>query len=340
MTMRYPSMPKMMSSPAPLGSPPPQLSTAEDVENGQHPSPWRWGAVPKLSPSSLLRRKQQADAKAAIAAAAQQPHRVSQEQRWQQEEQESDGEDEPHMRYWSLAVISPTNPVRLAGRWLLRRPWFDRSVDVTILINCFTLALRDPTAAACQYSNDAVFNDVLRGLDVVFTSIFVAELGLKLLVNGLWQHPGAYLRDSWNCIDGFVTVISLLGLMPDLCRYLGGLSALRAVRLLRAMKSVPSFGATRAIVQALIDAAPKLVHVGVLLFFIFICFGILGACRAPLPARTARWRGAGLAGCLACASPAPRPSARASLYPPTPPPFLIHREPALHGCLHAAVPRA
>ena len=33
----------------------------------------------------------------------------------------------------------------------------------------------------------------------------------------------------------------------------------------------------KATVQALIDAGPKLTHVGVLLLFTFLCFGILGA---------------------------------------------------------------
>ena len=33
--------------------------------------------------------------------------------------------DEPHMKYSSFGVFSPTNPARLAARTLLQQPWFD-----------------------------------------------------------------------------------------------------------------------------------------------------------------------------------------------------------------------
>ena len=184
--------------------------------------------------------------------------------------------DEPHMKYSSFGVFSPTNPARLAARSLLLQPWFDGFIYVTICVNLFCVAFRDPLAATCEYTNYPGSNTTLRVLDIIFTTIYISEMLLKLLLFGLWQHPGAYLREGWNWIDGFVSIVSLLGLLPVLCISLSGLSALRAARLLRAMKSVPSFGATRAIVQALIDATPKLVHVGSLLLFVFLCFAILG----------------------------------------------------------------
>ncbi|KOO26444.1 voltage-gated ion channel superfamily [Chrysochromulina tobinii] len=184
--------------------------------------------------------------------------------------------DEPHMKYSSFGVFSPTNPARLAARSLLLQPWFDGFIYATICVNLFCVAFRDPLAATCEYTNDPGSNTTLRVLDIIFTTIYISEMLLKLLLFGLWQHPGAYLRDGWNWIDGFVSIVSLLGLLPVLCISVSGLSALRAARLLRAMKSVPSFGATRAIVQALIDATPKLVHVGSLLLFVFLCFAILG----------------------------------------------------------------
>ena len=107
--------------------------------------------------------------------------------------------------------------MRLAARSLIRKRWFDRSVDMCILINCFLLALRDPTAESeCAYADDQSLDRALFVFDVAFTSVFMSELLLKLLVHGILQHPGAYLRDGWNVIDGFVAVTSLLGLLPGL----------------------------------------------------------------------------------------------------------------------------
>jgi len=248
-------------------------STPEDRPvSTESASPWRWGAVPNLSPKT----KQQLRLKEERAAQLELNGKKGQLMPTTNFEAEVVEVDEPHMKYSSFGVFSPTNPARLAARSLLLQPWFDGFIYATICVNLFCVAFRDPLAATCEYTNDPGSNTTLRVLDILFTTIYISEMLLKLLLFGLWQHPGAYLRDGWNWIDGFVSIVSLLGLLPVLCISVSGLSALRAARLLRAMKSVPSFGATRAIVQALIDATPKLVHVGSLLLFVFLCFAILG----------------------------------------------------------------
>ena len=186
-------------------------------------------------------------------------------------------DDEPYMGYWSCGLFSPTNRVRLAARRLVRLRFFDKSVDLCIVLNCLSLAFRENgLESQCAYASDPVSDTLLLTLDLLFTSIFTSELLLKLLVYGAISHRGSYFRDGWNWIDAVVVILSILGLMPGLCVYLSGLSALRAVRLLRAMRSIKQFRAMAATVQALIDAGPKLAHVGVLLVFIFCCFGILG----------------------------------------------------------------
>ena len=162
---------------------------------------------------------------------------------------------------------------------MVSHSWFDPSIDVCIIANSICLALREPSVgAACRYSADPAWHDALLTLDAVFTSIFAAELALKLVALGVVAHPGSYFRDPWNWIDAFVVVVAVLGLFPTLCSYLAGLSALRAVRLLRTMRKLRhvSGGSFVTIVSAFIGATPKLVHVAVLLLFTFLCFGILG----------------------------------------------------------------
>ena len=166
----------------------------------------------------------------------------------------------------------PTNPLlaalrRMASRVVSLRG-FDVAIDVAITLSAvMQAAFRQPTAwwtagyDACSYSPDPLTNAVLAGFDVGFTSLFCIELALKLLSHGV----RGYLRDGWNWIDGIVTLLALLALLPaPLCDNLAGLSALRAVRLLRAMRGVPQFRAMGATVQAFLDATPKLGHVGLL----------------------------------------------------------------------------
>lgn len=183
---------------------------------------------------------------------------------------------EPHLGYSSFYVLAPTNRLRLAARSIVLRRWFDPVVNGCIVANSVSLALRDPMADSCRYSSDDTTHAVLIALDYTFTSIFALELLLKLAVRGAALHKGAYLRDPWNWLDFLVVVFSVLGLMPSLCALFSGLSALRALRLLRTLRSIEQLAQMKATVQALLNAGPKLIHVGTLAFFVFLVFGILG----------------------------------------------------------------
>ena len=135
------------------------------------------------------------------------------------DDQELSSESEPYMRYKSIGCVSRHNGLRRAARRLTRAPWFDRTIDVCIVINCVSLALRSPSpeAGSCSYAPDPAANAVLLVLDATFTAIFCAESLLKMLVYGVIGHPGAYLRDGWNCIDFSVAVVSFLAQLPLLC---------------------------------------------------------------------------------------------------------------------------
>ena len=161
-------------------------------------------------------------------------------------------------------------------RSIVSHRFFERAVLAVISANCVSLALRDSTASACGYSLDPSVDRALFGLDVAFTTIFNLEMVLKLAAFGVLRGADAYLRSGWNVIDGTVTIIALLGLLPGLCVSLSGLSALRAVRILRALRSFPQLRALAASVKALIASTPKLVHVGSLVIFFLMAFGVLG----------------------------------------------------------------
>ena len=237
-------------------------------DNPETKSPWRWGAFPKWSPrraKAMAEDKSTPQRLAAVEAASPQSATSS--------EIEAD-DPEPHMRHWSMGIFSPTNPVRLAARRLVRQRWFDPFVDVCIVTNSVTLALREvgigQLGDACAYSSVGWANDLLFGLDVAFTSVFVSEMLLKFVVHGAWANPGAYLRDGWNWIDAFVATVAVIGLVPAFCSGFGGLSALRAVRLLRTMRGQSAkFAAVRA-------PPPSAVP----LFFAGPLFFAMGACRA------------------------------------------------------------
>lgn len=79
--------------------------------------------------------------------------------------------------------------------------------------------------------------------DLAFTSVFTVEALIKIIADGLFWTPNAYLRSSWGMIDGIVlvtlwiNVVTLLindGAIP---RAVGAFKALRALRLLNVSDS-------------------------------------------------------------------------------------------------------
>ena len=76
-----------------------------------------------------------------------------------------------------------------------------------ILISSFTMVFESPAAL-----EDKSFSDALEAVDIVFTIIFLAEMCMKIVAYGIYfEDPDAYLRDPWNCMDGFIVVIGIVG---------------------------------------------------------------------------------------------------------------------------------
>ena len=49
-------------------------------------------------------------------------------------------------------------------------------------------------------------------IDATTTALFGLEMVMTILVKGLVGHPGAYLRNPWDVLDGIIVIISLLNL--------------------------------------------------------------------------------------------------------------------------------
>lgn len=79
--------------------------------------------------------------------------------------------------------------------------------------------------------------------DLAFTSVFTIEAAIKVIADGLFWTPNAYMRSSWGMIDGIVlvtlwiNVITLLINDGAISRAVGAFKALRALRLLNVSDS-------------------------------------------------------------------------------------------------------
>ena len=87
--------------------------------------------------------------------------------------------------------------------------------------------------------------------------------------------PGvpAYMYDSWNYLDIVVLVVSYLNMFGD---PEGPLKILRLLRAFRPLRMVNRIDGMKLVIMSLVEAGPALGNVCVLLFSVFLIFGILG----------------------------------------------------------------
>ena len=120
-------------------------------------------------------------------------------------------------------------------------------------------------------------NAILTTMDTVFTIVFVVEMFIKLCTEGAVFHKNAYFSNSWNILDAFIVVISVLSLIlgstgggGDATTY-KALKALRAFRVLRPLRVVKRQPQLKTTVLCIIRSFPSMITVGVvLLLYLFV----------------------------------------------------------------------
>jgi len=126
-----------------------------------------------------------------------------------------------------------------------------------IIFNAITLGLS--TSEIIQAS----IGHVLIVLDKIVLGLFVIELLLKFCAYRL-----SFFKNAWNIFD---LVVVTLGLLPNR----DGLSALRGLRVIRAMRLLSVIPQMRAVVQALLDALPGMGAVIIMISIVFYVFAVM-----------------------------------------------------------------
>ncbi|MCX7561333.1 ion transporter [Sulfitobacter sp. F26204] len=140
---------------------------------------------------------------------------------------------------------------------LVESNWFKNAILGVIIFNAVTLGM-----STSGYLMSRI-GGVLSVVDNVVLTIFVGELLLKF-----YAYRMAFFKSAWNIFDLLVVG---LGLMPRQ----EGLSALRGLRVIRAMRLLSVVPQMRAVVQALLDALPGMGAVIVMISIVFYVFGVM-----------------------------------------------------------------
>ncbi|XP_069509038.1 voltage-dependent T-type calcium channel subunit alpha-1I isoform X2 [Ambystoma mexicanum] len=177
---------------------------------------------------------------------------------------------------WSIFLFSPQNKFRMMCQTIIAHRLFDYVVLAFIFLNCITIALERPQIE--QRSTERVFLSVS---NYIFTAIFVAEMTLKVVSLGLYFGDQAYLRSSWNILDGFLVLVSLIDIVVSLAsaggaKILGVLRVLRLLRTLRPLRVISRAPGLKLVVETLISSLKPIGNIVLICCAFFIIFGILG----------------------------------------------------------------
>lgn len=162
-------------------------------------------------------------------------------------------EDEALLEGTSLFVFGPKNSLRLWMLQFVTNKWFERVVLLLILTSTVTLAFEEPLDDP-ESSKMIIFQKI----DWFMTACFTFESLLKIVTYGLlFNGSCSYLRSVWNIIDFVVVVSALLALNPDSdTKKLGGLKALRTIRVLRPLRMLHRAKGLKVALSSLFMALP------------------------------------------------------------------------------------
>lgn len=170
----------------------------------------------------------------------------------------------------SFFVFSPESSVRRACYKLIAHPLFDNIILMCIMASSIIMATENP-----GLEDNQTFQDVVKVMDIIFTTIFAAEMVLKVTALGFYGEPGAYVTSGWNVLDALIVMVSVLSLALSKLD-LEWVRAVRVLRVLRPLRMISRIPELRVVVNALLASFPGLGNVLLVMALNWVIFGILG----------------------------------------------------------------
>ncbi|XP_033894904.3 voltage-dependent T-type calcium channel subunit alpha-1G isoform X4 [Acipenser ruthenus] len=177
---------------------------------------------------------------------------------------------------WALYIFPPQSKFRTTCNKIISHKMFDHIVLVIIFLNCITIAMERPRID--PHSAERIF---LTLSNYIFTVIFLAEMMVKVVALGWFFGDRAYLKSSWNILDGLLVLISIIDILVSMIstsgtKILGMLRVLRLLRTLRPLRVISRAPGLKLVVETLMSSLKPIGNIVVICCAFFIIFGILG----------------------------------------------------------------
>ena len=204
---------------------------------------------------------------------------------WEKEKKKGISNDEAAEKYWDFlkqileakpeysTFITPDFGVRKSLYDFVHSKFIDNFIMGVILANMVLMAVS-------FQGSDANFNTALEDINLVFTSIFIAECCLKLFADGM----RSYFHYGWNQFDFFVVSSSILdivltsttGTNSAFLKSFQIIRVLRVLRVTRVLRLVKSLKGLEKLLQTLRWSMTALSNIFILMMLVFCIFAIMG----------------------------------------------------------------
>lgn len=148
---------------------------------------------------------------------------------------------------------------------------FNNTILALICISSVLLAIDNPL-----YDPDSTIVQFLGVCNIFLTILFTGEMALKVIAMGLIQGKNAYLKNSWNILDGIIVGISIISLATTGNSSLKSLRSLRTLRALRPLRMISRRPGLKLVVNALFRSVPSIVNVLFVCLLFLLIFSVIG----------------------------------------------------------------
>ena len=156
------------------------------------------------------------------------------------------------------------NPSSLQARFIRIRE--NKLFETFVILIIVTSAM---VIGAKTYAIPVGVSRVFGILDLAITLFFLAEILIRILAE---QNLKRFFSQGWNVFDFFIVVASLIPVEDSEAALLGRL--LRVFRVLRLVSIIPEL---RVLLNAFLNAIPRMGYVSLLMFIIFYIYAAMGS---------------------------------------------------------------
>ncbi|KAG8521590.1 Sodium channel protein type 11 subunit alpha [Galemys pyrenaicus] len=152
--------------------------------------------------------------------------------------------------------------IKKALRIVMTDPFTELVITICIIINTLFLAME-------HHNMDINFVKMLETGNLVFTAIFLAEMGLKIIA----LDPYHYFRRGWNIFDCIVALLSFADVIFS--KVSGGMPYFRSLRVLRVFKLAKSWPTLNTLIKIIGHSVGALGNLTVVLTIVVFIFSVV-----------------------------------------------------------------